>query len=178
MAATDPVARRARARGEEAMAARLLGRAAAKSLALREPFRDSAPMVTIRATYAGDLCCTAVHGPSGSTLQTDAPKDNDGLGRFFSPTDLVATALGTCILTTMGIVARRNGIELRGASVTVEKHMQSSPRRIARLPCEVRVAGAFSADQKKLLEATAHACPVHKSLHPDIDAPIRVVWDS
>src|SRR5689334_1371472 len=105
-------------------------------------------MVTIRAKYEGDLCCTAVHGPSGSTLQTDAPKDNEGLGRFFSPTDLVATALGTCILTTMGLVARRHGITLRDATVTVEKHMQASPRRIARLPCEVRVPGTFTDEQK------------------------------
>ena len=134
-------------------------------------------MVTITAKYEGDLCCTALHGPSGAQLQTDAPKDNEGLGRFFSPTDLVATALGTCILTTMGIVARRHGITLQGATVKVEKHMQSNPRRIARLPVELRVPGTFTAEQKKLLEATAHACPVHKSLHPDIDAPITLHWD-
>jgi putative redox protein len=134
-------------------------------------------MVTITAKYEGDLCCTAVHGPSSATLSTDAPKDNEGLGRYFSPTDLVATALATCILTTMGIVARRHGIELKGARAKVEKHMQSSPRRIARLPVELHVAGAFTAEQKKLLEATAHACPVHKSLHPDIDAPITLHWD-
>jgi putative redox protein len=133
-------------------------------------------MVTITATYEGDLCCTAVHGPSAARLQTDAPKDNEGLGRFFSPTDLVATALGTCVLTTMGIVARRHGIELKGATVRVEKHMQSAPRRIARLPVEVRVAGTFTAEQRKLLETTAHSCPVHKSLHPDIEAPITVHW--
>jgi putative redox protein len=135
-------------------------------------------MVTITATYAGALCCTAVHGPSGSTLQTDAPKDNQGLGRYFSPTDLVATALATCVLTTMGIVARRHGIELTGARVTVEKHMHDQPRRIGRLPCEVRIAGAFTAEQRRLLEAAAHACPVHKSLHPDVDAPVRFVWEA
>ena len=134
-------------------------------------------MVTITAKYEGDLCCTAVHGPSSATLSTDAPKDNEGLGRYFSPTDLVATALATCILTTMGIVARRHGIELKGARAKVEKHMQASPRRIARLPVELHVAGVFTAEQKKLLEATAHACPVHKSLHPDIDAPITLHWD-
>lgn len=133
-------------------------------------------MVTITAKYEGDLCCTAVHGPSAARLQTDAPKDNEGLGRFFSPTDLVATALGTCILTTMGIVARRHGIPLQGATVKVEKHMQSNPRRIARLPVELHVPGTFTAEQKKLLETTAHTCPVHKSLHPDIDATITVVW--
>jgi putative redox protein len=133
-------------------------------------------MVTITATYEGDLCCTAVHGPSGSKLQTDAPKDNEGLGRFFSPTDLVATALGACILTTMGLVARRHGIELKGATVRVEKHMQASPRRIARLPAHVTVPGTFTAEQKKLLETTAHACPVHKSLHADVDAPVTFTW--
>lgn len=133
-------------------------------------------MVTITATYEGDLCCAATHGPSGARLQTDAPKDNEGLGRFFSPTDLVATALGTCILTTMGIVARRHGIALQGATVKVEKQMQNAPRRIARLPVEVRVPGTFTPEQKKLLETTARSCPVHRSLHPDIDAPITVHW--
>ncbi len=133
-------------------------------------------MVTITATYEGDLCCTAVHGPSNARLQTDAPKDNEGLGRFFSPTDLVATALGTCVLTTMGLVARRHGIELKNARVQVEKHMQASPRRIARLPIVLHVPGVFTPEQKKLLEATAHSCPVHKSLHPDIDAPITIHW--
>ena len=133
-------------------------------------------MVTITARYEGDLCCTATHGPSTATLQTDAPKDNEGLGRFFSPTDLVATALGTCILTTMGIVARRHGIELQGAEVKVEKHMNAQPRRIGRLPVEVVIRGSFDDAQKKLLENAAHTCPVHKSLHPDVDAPITIRW--
>ncbi|MCR9246110.1 MAG: OsmC family protein [bacterium] len=133
-------------------------------------------MVTITATYEGDLCCTATHGPSEATLSTDAPKDNEGLGRYFSPTDLVATALGTCVMTTMAIVARRNGIDFSGASVKVEKHMNASPRRIGRLPVEVSVKGTFTDDQKKKLEAAAHACPVHKSLHPDIEAEVRIDW--
>src|SRR5688572_4818015 len=133
-------------------------------------------MVTITATYEGDLCCTATHGPSSSTLQTDAPKDNEGLGRFFSPTDLVATALATCVLTTMGIVARRHNIPLTGAKVRVEKHMVDRPRRIGRLPVELTVPGAFTPEQRKMLEAAAHGCPVHRSLHPDIDARITFVW--
>lgn len=133
-------------------------------------------MVTITATYQGDLCCTAMHGPSSAKLQTDAPKDNEGLGRFFSPTDLVATALGTCILTTMGIVARRRGIDLGGAEITVEKHMNATPRRIGRLPVVVRMRGSYTAEQKQVLENAAHGCPVHKSLHPDIDASITFEW--
>jgi putative redox protein len=133
-------------------------------------------MVQIDVRYEGDLHCVAVHGPSQARLATDAPLDNHGRGESFSPTDLVATALGTCILTTMGIVARRHGIELQGAHVTVEKHMQDNPRRIARLPCEVRVPGTYTDAQKQLLETTAHACPVHKSLHPDVDSPIHMVW--
>ena len=135
-------------------------------------------MVTISATYEGDLCCTAVHGPSTAKLQTDAPKDNEGLGRFFSPTDLVPTALATCILTTMGIVARRRGIQLKGATAKVEKHMNATPRRIGRLPVEVHITGTYDAEQKKVLENAAHGCPVHKSLHPDIDAPITLHWAS
>jgi len=133
-------------------------------------------MVTISATYEGDLCCTAVHGPSEATLQTDAPKDNEGLGRYFSPTDLVATALATCILTTLGIVARRRNIDLAGCTATVEKHMNASPRRIGRLPVQLTIAGSYTDDEKKLLENAANTCPVHKSLHPDVDAPIAIDW--
>ncbi|MGE3171553.1 MAG: OsmC family protein [Planctomycetota bacterium] len=133
-------------------------------------------MVSISVRYDGDLSCVATHGPSSSTLTTDAPKDNEGLGRFFSPTDLVATAFATCVLTTMAIVARRRGIGFGGATAAVEKHMQSDPRRIGRLPLVVRVPGQFTADQRKLLENAGHACPVHKSLHPDIDAGIRFEW--
>ncbi|MFO1077394.1 MAG: OsmC family protein [Planctomycetota bacterium] len=134
-------------------------------------------MVTITATYEGDLCCTATHGPSQAKLSTDAPKDNEGLGRYFSPTDLVATALGTCILTTMGIVARRHGILMVGAKVTVEKGMQSNPRRISNLPVRVDVPGQFTAEQKKILENAAHGCPVHRSLNPEVHSPIVMHWD-
>lgn len=135
-------------------------------------------MVTISATYEGDLCCTAVHGPSDAQLQTDAPKDNEGLGRYFSPTDLVATALGTCILTTLGIVARRHDINLVGCKASVEKHMNASPRRIGRLPVQLTIKGNYTDAQKKLLENTANTCPVHKSLHPDVEAPISIAWIS
>ena len=134
-------------------------------------------MVRIEMEYEGDLHCRAVHGPSGTSLGTDAPKDNQGRGETFSPTDLVATALGTCILTTMGIMARTLGIELRGATAEVGKEMTTAgPRRIARLPVTVRVPGAVSEENRLKLERAAHTCPVHKSLHPEIDAPVEIVW--
>jgi len=133
-------------------------------------------MVTIHATYQGDLCCTSVHGPSEHSIQTDAPKDNMGLGRYFSPTDLVATALATCILTTLGIVAKRREIDLKGARATVEKHMNAEPRRIGRLPVKVMIDGDYSEEEKVVLERAANTCPVHKSLHPEVDAPITFSW--
>lgn len=134
-------------------------------------------MVEITATYEGQLHCVARHGPSGSALPTDAPKDNMGKGEAFSPTDLVATALGTCILTTMGIVAQRQGLDLTGSTVRVEKHMTTTgPRRIARLPVEIRVPRTFSEEDRQRLENAAHTCPVHKSLHADIEAPITITW--
>ena len=133
-------------------------------------------MVQISISYDGSLRCTATHGPSSTTLATDAPKDNMGLGRYFSPTDLVATALATCILTTLGIVAKRREIDLVGARASAEKHMNADPRRIGRLPVTVTVEGDYSDEEKLVLERDANTCPVHKSLHPDIDAPITFCW--
>lgn len=134
-------------------------------------------MVTITAQYDGTLRCTATHGPSGTRLSTDAPRDNQGLGASFSPTDLVATALATCTLTTMGIVARRDGIPMEGAKATVEKQMVNTPyRRIGSLPTRIEIPGRLTPEQKKKLEAAAHHCPVHKSLHPDVQAPIEFVY--
>jgi putative redox protein len=131
---------------------------------------------TITARYDGDLSCTATHGPSRATLRTDAPVDNEGQGRLFSPTDLVGTALGTCMLTIMGIVARRNGIRMEGATVKVEKHMSQNPRRIGRLPVEITVPGKLTAEQRQKLEAAARGCPVHASLHPGIESQITFVY--
>lgn len=134
-------------------------------------------MVQIEIAYEGRLRCRAVHGPSGTTLSTDAPKDNMGQGESFSPTDLVATALGTCMLTIMGIVAQRHSIELEGATVAVGKEMVTSPvRRIGRLTVDIRVPRAVTAEQRSLLENAARTCPVHKSLHPDIETPIAFHW--
>lgn len=125
-------------------------------------------MVRIDIEYKGDLRCQAEHEPSRQLLVTDAPKDNMGRGEAFSPTDLVATALGTCIATTMAIVARRDSLELAGFRVSVEKEMVSQPtRRIGALKVRLHMPSGLTDVQRRKLEAAAHACPVHKSLHPE-----------
>jgi len=134
-------------------------------------------MVAITITYEGDLHCEAVHGPSGATLATDAPKDNHGKGEQFSPTDLVATALGACILTVMGIAARTLGVDLRGAQVSAQKEMVATPqRRIGKIAVVVRIPVTVTEEQKQKLEHAAMTCPVHKSLHPDIQMPVEFIW--
>ncbi len=134
-------------------------------------------MVTIHLEYEGALHCRAVHEPSGTALATDAPKDNRGRGESFSPTDLVATALGTCILTTMGIVAQNHGLDMTGATAIVEKEMTAVPtRRIGSLATRIYMPHVVSDEHKQRLERAAHTCPVHKSLHPDVQAPIEFTW--
>ena len=133
-------------------------------------------MVEITVVYRGELRCEATHGPSGTVLSTDAPVDNEGKGESFSPTDLVATALGACMLTIIGIVARRHEIDLVGTIVTVKKEMVTSPtRRIGRLPVTIRFSRPLNPKQRTLLERAALTCPVHQSLHPDIDIPVEFV---
>ncbi len=130
-------------------------------------------MVEINIRYLGGLRCEATHGPSGNKLITDAPVDNHGKGESFSPTDLVATALGTCMLTVMGIVAERNQLDLSGTTVKVTKEMVTVPmRRIGRLTVTIHVPHDLSADDRKKLEHAAHTCPVHKSLLGDIETPV------
>jgi len=134
-------------------------------------------MVAIQLEYQGDLHCQAVHGPSGTVLTTDAPKDNQGRGESFSPTDLVATALGSCILTVMGIAARSLNLDLAGTTATVEKEMANAPiRRIQSLSVKIHVPHAVSEAHRKTLEKAAHTCPVHQSLHPDVQKPIEFTW--
>ena len=134
-------------------------------------------MVTIQIEYQGELHCKATHGPSGAELNTDAPKDNQGRGESFSPTDLVATALGTCMLTVMGIAARTLNVDVAGTTATVEKEMTAAPpRRIQRLTVRIHVPHAPSLADKEKLERAAHTCPVHKSLHPDVQIPIEFTW--
>lgn len=134
-------------------------------------------MVEVRIEYEGDLRCRATHGPSGATLATDAPVDNMGKGEAFSPTDLLATALGTCMMTIMGIAARHMNVDLTGATATVAKEMSSAgPRRIARLPVTIRVPAKLTEEQKQKLQNAALTCPVHKSLHPDVQSPVEFQW--
>jgi putative redox protein len=114
---------------------------------------------------------------SGTTIFTDAPKDNMGKGASFSPTDLVATAMGTCMLTTMGIAASRMEIDLTGTKVAVTKEMAAAPfRRIARLAVTFHVPVKLSQEQQKKLENAAKTCPVHKSLHSDVQTPVTFNW--
>jgi putative redox protein len=136
-------------------------------------------MVRIEARYPGHLHCEARHAPSGVFLHTDAPVDNQGRGESFSPTDLVATALGSCLLTTMAIVAQREGIAIEGSTVTVDKEMTTQgPRRISRLIVHLQMAIRRSADPKGLIAAVAQACPVSRSLHPDVDVVMQVDWEN
>jgi len=135
-------------------------------------------MVEVRVEYTGQLHCDATHGPSKSVLSTDAPADNKGKGAAFSPTDLVATALGTCISTTMGIKAEELGVDLRGMKVSVQKEMsKDAPRRIVRLPSEVHIPLPPDSPHRQVLEQTALNCPVHKSLPSEIERPTRFFWE-
>ena len=134
-------------------------------------------MVQIDVEYQGGLRCQARHGPSGCELLTDAPVDNHGKGESFSPTDLVATALATCMATIMGIFAERSGIDLSGMSMRVEKEMRSEPRRIGALSLVLHLPARLPEEQRKKLETAARACPVGLSLHPEIALDVRFLYD-
>ena len=130
-------------------------------------------MVQIDMVYEGSLHCHLVHGPSGMTLQTDAPKDNMGKGESFSPTDLVASALGACMLTTMGMYAQRHDLNIEGSKVQVIKEMVKDPvRRIGKLSVQFQMAKGIEGSVRPILERVALQCPVQKSIHPDIEIPV------
>lgn len=134
-------------------------------------------MVHVDITYLGSLRCEAVHGPSGMKLLTDAPVDNHGKGEAFSPTDLAATSLGACMATIMGIAAARHDVSLEGMKVGVDKEMSAdSPRRIARITVVFTIPQPPDHPKRALLEAAALSCPVHHSLHPDVEKPVRFDW--
>jgi putative redox protein len=139
-------------------------------------------MIEIDINYDGDLHCTARHGPSRTELQTDAPKDNHGRGESFSPTDLLATALGTCMATTMGILARKQGWDLTGLQVNVIKEMTSNPpRKVARLSTCLVIPAAttrkLSTDARAQLEHAAHTCPVKLSLADAVEVHVTFDWE-
>ena len=134
-------------------------------------------MVTITGEYLGDLHCRAVHQPSGAVLETDAPKDNQGRGEAFSPTDLCATSLMTCMATIMGILARNLGYDLSGLKMEVRKHMTAAaPRRIEKLIVIYRFPLPADADTQLKLRRAAETCPVHRSLHPDVQIHVEYIW--
>ena len=134
-------------------------------------------MVSISATYVGPKRCKLEH-EEGLILATDAPKDIGGNASAFSPTDLVASGLASCILTTIGMYAERHGLDITGATAFVTKEMTSDPRRIGKLPVTVVLPAALPEDIRPALERVGRLCPVHATLHPDVEAPIDYQYKS
>jgi putative redox protein len=134
-------------------------------------------MSTITTLYAGDLRTQATHLASGNTLITDAPVDNNGRGEAFSPTDLVCAALGSCMLTIMGIKVRHHELDLTGTRIEITKIMAANPRRIAEVILQFTLPpNNFSEEDRALLEQAARTCPVALSLHPDIKQTVTFVY--
>ena len=133
--------------------------------------------VGITGRYIGSKKIELRHEPSGSILVTEAPVDNGGEGQSFSPTDLVAAAFGSCVLTTIAIVADRSGINVDGMHMQVDKHMQQEPRRIGDMPLMIHLPAQLLEDQRAKLERAGRACPVHRSLHPEVRAEITFFYD-
>lgn len=129
-------------------------------------------MVQIDVRYDGSKKCSLKH-EEGAHLETDAPKDIGGDASAFSPTDLVASGLASCILTTIAMFAERHDIDITGAAAHVEKTMNKEPRRIGALPVTVTLPASIAEEMRSTLERVGRMCPVHASLHPDIDAPIE-----
>jgi putative redox protein len=134
--------------------------------------------VTSKVNYTGGLRATATHLRSGSEIETDAPVDNHGKGERFSPTDLVATALASCMVTTMGIAANTHGLDIDGMECEVEKIMVPDPRRIGEIKVNLYFpkTKSYTDKDKKILEHTALTCPVIESLHPDCKKTVLFIW--
>ncbi len=135
-------------------------------------------MSTSRVTYLGNLRTENEHLKSGSKFNTDAPLDNNGKGEAFSPTDTVATGLANCMITMMGIKARDMGVNMDGTTALVTKTMAADPRRISKIEVVLDFPAGIDEKSKKILENTARTCPVHYSLHPDIERVIVFNWGS
>ncbi len=126
-------------------------------------------MATSKITYTGDLRTTSVHLKSGKEIITDAPVDNQGKGEAFSPTDLLATSLGNCMLTIVGIAARTHGFSIDGTTAEITKIMGENPRRVTEIVVNLQFpANSYSDKEKEIIERSARTCPVACSLHPDI----------
>jgi len=132
--------------------------------------------MTSKVTYLGDLRTSSIHLQSGSEIISDAPLDNNGKGEAFSPTDTVANALASCMLTVMGIKARDMGVSLKGSVAEVTKSMQAEPRRISGIKVVFNMKSDADDKAKTILERTALTCPVHQSLHPDIVKDVTFNW--
>jgi putative redox protein len=134
--------------------------------------------MTARVVYEGDLRTIATHVRSGSTIETDAPADNHGKGERFSPTDLVATALAACIITTLGIAAPTHDLDITGSVCEVEKVMLSDPRRIGEIKVHMSFPGhkPYTDKEKQVIERIAATCPVYVSLHPDCKKTLTFDW--
>jgi putative redox protein len=132
--------------------------------------------VEITGKYIGHLKTELTHGPSGTTIRTAAPVDNQGDGSSFSPTDLAAASLGACMLTLIAIVGERDGLDLTGLSFRLEKHMAANPRRISAIPVTVHMPAGLNPEQRQKLENAALTCPVHKSLAEGVERPVEFVY--
>lgn len=132
--------------------------------------------MTSTVTYMGDLRTECTHLSSQTTILSDAPVDNQGKGAAFSPTDQVATALASCMLTIMGIKARDLGIDLEGTHAKVAKTMGDSPRRIVKIAIVIHFLQSWDTKTQHILQKVADNCPVHHSIHPDIEKDIQLVW--
>jgi len=132
--------------------------------------------VEITGRYSGDLKMELTHGPSGTVIPIAAPVDNQGDGSSFSPTDLAAAALGSCMCMLIAIVGKREGVDLSGLSFRLEKHMASNPRRIGSIPVTIQMPAGLTPDQRKKLENAALTCPVHKSLDEAVERPVSFVY--
>ena len=147
------------------------------------PYPNSSPfrglggnMATIETTYLGDLRTEATHLQSGTKIITDAPTDNQGKGEAFSPTDLLAESLASCMLTTMAIAARTHGINMDGTDCEVTKVMAPNPRRVAEVVINLKFPQEYDDKQKKILEVLHYGCPVAVSLHPDLKKTVDFGW--
>ena len=134
-------------------------------------------MVKMSGIYEGEKHCQLSHGPSNAQISTDAPKDNNGRGEAFSPTDLVGAALGACMLTVMSIAAEKDGVSMVNSRMTVEKDMHASPRRISKLTVVLHLPQGIATDYRRKLEDIAHNCPVKLSLHPEMQIPVQFHYD-